>query len=647
MTTPPRDLIAWSLAALALAPGLPASTSITPGAPATQGVLDAADIEPIPASDDRSGAAFFREGFTFSVGRPGMVQIDLQSAFDAYLILYGPGDVEVARNDDFQNTSQSRISTMLTQTGTHRVIVTSFSAGQGGQFTLAVSEIQSDAEPSRDQTIRLGQTIQGTLEMGDAAVLPEQRGTPDYFRDGFVFRARSGQSVTIDLACNFDGYLYLVDTRGTVLVSNDDFGSVNTSRIIATLGSGGPHRIVVTSFSPGTGGTYSLSLMESSEVDPNQLSPMQAEQMMAMQIQQGGWTPQAATYTPPGMTAPAGASPGGRTARAGLEIVSDPLNVSADAGEVFTTALRVHNSRGAGFNELRLLVRYDPELLRPLRVSDHKLRPLTRAAPSLTSSLPEGWIRYEAQLASVEKSDGFELITIEWRALAPVRRTLIEVVAGPDGGTMLRLDGGHDLLGTPEDAHDGTVNTDVAIEAGGLDHLLTGPLTGRPSEPTGLALRLSAPSHSVRVGESVDLDVVLLNPKPEAFDEVVFTLRFDPRLFEPVDLAEGGYPPRSDNWITRGINLLDEPFHGAFPFDRHLRNEVFAGEGRAEYHMGLSRARPLAGGVIARLRLRALAPSEAAAIHFAPDDGGAVASVRAEGVDLLGGETEGITLVIR
>lgn len=199
MTTPTRDLIAWSLAALALAPGLPASTSITPGAPATQGVLDAADIEPIPASDDRSGAAFFREGFTFSVSRPGMVQIDLQSAFDAYLILYGPGDVEVARNDDFQSTSQSRISTMLTQTGTHRVIVTSFSAGQGGQFTLAVSEIQSDAEPSRDQTIRLGQTIQGTLEMGDAAVLPEQRGTPDYFRDGFVFRARSGQSVTIDL----------------------------------------------------------------------------------------------------------------------------------------------------------------------------------------------------------------------------------------------------------------------------------------------------------------------------------------------------------------------------------------------------------------------------------------------------------------
>jgi hypothetical protein len=418
-----------------------------------------------------------------------------------------------------------------------------------------------------------------------------------------------------------------------VLVSNDDFGSVNASRIVATLGSGGTHRIVVTSFSAGTTGQYSLTLSESEDVDPNQMSALQAQATMQMQNQYGGWQPQPTVYTPPDTPASTG---GPHRERSGvLEIVSEPLNVTAAVGETFLTSLRVHNAAGRGFDEVILVLRYDPQMLRPLRVSDHKLRPLVAGEPRLTSSLREGWIRYEAMLSETLKSDGLDLLTIEWRALAPTGRTRVDVLANPQTGSSLRLDG-RDVLGT-DDETDGTVGCDVAVRPAAADHLLEGAQTSAAAQPGELALRLEAPAASVRVGETVDVDIVLLNPKPEAFDDLQLALRFDPRVFEVVDAARGGFPPTGDNWISRGVNLLDGPFHRAFPFDCHLRNEVDNTRGLADYRMGLTHPRALAGGTVARMTLRALAPAASTVIHFEQSPGAdATTTVRLEGEDVLG-----------
>ncbi|MBN1476905.1 hypothetical protein JXA47_09140 [Candidatus Sumerlaeota bacterium] len=113
-----------------------------------------------------------------------------------------------------------------------------------------------------DTGIGWDQPLAGELASSDHVpmIMGHPQAGPDFFRDGFTFRGDQWTAVVIDLQCDFDGYLFLIDPQGNVAAFNDDFTSVNSSEISHTLTMTGVHRIIVSSYSPGVTGNYTLTL---------------------------------------------------------------------------------------------------------------------------------------------------------------------------------------------------------------------------------------------------------------------------------------------------------------------------------------------------------------------------------------------------
>lgn len=77
--------------------------------------------------------------YTFSGSEGQTVTVNLTSPdFDTTLTLVGPDDQEIAFNDDFGGTLNSRIVATLPRSGEYRLIVRSFS-GNGGNYTVTVN----------------------------------------------------------------------------------------------------------------------------------------------------------------------------------------------------------------------------------------------------------------------------------------------------------------------------------------------------------------------------------------------------------------------------------------------------------------------------------------------------------------------------
>ncbi|MBN1476449.1 hypothetical protein JXA47_06845 [Candidatus Sumerlaeota bacterium] len=644
-------LTAAALIFLLFAIGAPAMQPIQPGGSSIGGNLQPGDTEPIPEGNYRGGTDYYRDGYSFSGDAGERFVIDLTADFDCYLILYGPEGMEIASNDDFGTTTRSHIDVTLPSSGTHYAIVTSFGAMATGTYQLTVGEPSQPAASTSDSRISMGQTIEGEITPQDNALLIGERGGSEYHRDGYRFRAREGQAVVIEMVCSFDGYLYLFNPDGQLITSNDDYGTVQASRIATTLGAAGQHRVVVTTYSPGQTGPYTLTVREGEAEDLNQQGPgpeFYNQMYSGMQMTGPNQLP-TQLYAQLGFQAPGehrGATPTSTPGEGRMQLMSDPLNVTCRVGDRFLTSAHVLNTSTCGFDEVVIAVDYDPSVLRPLRVSDHKIRPLLVESPTLTSDLREGWIRYEARLAAPEKAMNREIITVEWETLAMVDRTRVAFINDPEIGCALRVQG-VDLLGNLGQPGDGTLATDVAIHWRGSDHMLSSPHSNsaeRLRELYGLetvgdmTLRLEGPGRAITVGDTFSVDIVLDNPKRSAFDELRLLLSYDPEVLEVLDSAPMGYPPQCDNWIVRGINLLDEPFHAAFPFDFHLRNEADSRFGTVNYHMGLNRPLPLEGGTVARMELRVLAPAAETSLRFIQTEvpGVSTTAVRCLGVDMLG-----------
>lgn len=329
--------------------------------------------------------------------------------------------------------------------------------------------------------------------------------------------------------------------------------------------------------------------------------------------------------------------------RGSAELLSEPLNVSCHVGERFFTSVVLNNQGGARVDRVKLRLDYDPALLRPVRVSDATLRPLLAGEGRLNSDLRGGQIAYEASLEAPYDGRGMEMLTVEWETLAPIPRTEIAMRAGPQGGNEL-LSGDRDVLGKADDPADGTLGTQVSVRPLGDDRLRGALLIDNPAslrevqgvDPHGgVTLSLAGPVEPLRAGDLFAVDVRLANPEETPVDDVRFTLRYDPAVLEILDAAPSEHRRPGDNWIVGGVNLHDAPFQRDYPFDFHLANEADNRRGVAVYAMGLSRARALPGGTLARVYLRALASTGQTPLEFV-FDGGTATAVRCLGIDVLG-----------
>jgi hypothetical protein len=108
------------------------------------------------AGDEVLGEGEYSDAFEF-VGDAGTaVRVRLESQdFDTYVALLTPTD-GVIQNDDFDGrTDTSVVGLVLPESGTYRIVVTSYDPGESGRYTLALSEIDP-AEFSTNDARRRG-----------------------------------------------------------------------------------------------------------------------------------------------------------------------------------------------------------------------------------------------------------------------------------------------------------------------------------------------------------------------------------------------------------------------------------------------------------------------------------------------------------
>ena len=123
--------------------------------------------------DAQLSSGEYVDSFEFQ-GRAGE-QVSLRlaaSAFDAYLMVSGPGDFSAENDDGQDGDTGARLDLRLPASGTYRVLATSYQPGEGGRYTLdmsggGVQPVVTD-RPVRNNLIEPGATVRDTLQQGDA-----------------------------------------------------------------------------------------------------------------------------------------------------------------------------------------------------------------------------------------------------------------------------------------------------------------------------------------------------------------------------------------------------------------------------------------------------------------------------------------------
>jgi len=211
------------------------------------------------SGDDTLDDGEYIDTFEFE-GRPGQrVTIDLRSEdFDTYLILVDPAG-EQEENDDAADSTDSLIVADLRESGTYRVAVTSYDAGETGEYQLTIDQTAaSSGRPleNRDiETLTVGRTTSGELASGDQTLESGE------YQDTYFFDGSAGQSVSVELTSNaFDTYVALQTPDGDI-IENDDFeGSTSRSVVELNLTQTGRYRVVATSYAADEAGEYRLTV---------------------------------------------------------------------------------------------------------------------------------------------------------------------------------------------------------------------------------------------------------------------------------------------------------------------------------------------------------------------------------------------------
>jgi hypothetical protein len=234
----------WVVVCLAVAPGVLDAQGGTPTV--YRGALAAGDAQ--------LSTGEYYDTYEFQ-GRAGQRAVfDLTSAaFDPYLMVVAPsGDKK--ENDDFNGSnSRSRLEIALEETGTYRVIVTSYQKGEGGAYELRIDAAGSGggvaaAEPG----VRVES---GRLAEGDTTLRSGE------YRDSYTFQGRQGQMVTVDLrSAGFDTYLIVIDPSGKQHENDDHEGDSHRSLVSYELAEDGTYRVWATSYKSGETGAYDLRI---------------------------------------------------------------------------------------------------------------------------------------------------------------------------------------------------------------------------------------------------------------------------------------------------------------------------------------------------------------------------------------------------
>ncbi len=239
---------------------------ITPGA-AIVAALDANDC-----LEDGSTAPYYTKIYTFEADAGQRVTIQADSnSLDAFLILYGPGGIFIAADDDSGGGLNARIpasgTLVLPVKGTYRISMTTALPSQTGSFTLNLK-----LEAASGNTSALPKVINACpAEMlGELTAESSKEGRRGdlYNTDIYLFQGRVGQSVKLNLAeADFDGVLQLIAPSGASVAFDDD-SEGKLPKIESVLLGTGIYRLEVSSYGPFATGRYKLQAAGCGEWNP-------------------------------------------------------------------------------------------------------------------------------------------------------------------------------------------------------------------------------------------------------------------------------------------------------------------------------------------------------------------------------------------
>jgi len=297
-------------------------------------------------------------------------------------------------------------------------------------------------------------------------------------------------------------------------------------------------------------------------------------------------------------------------------------------GDTFKTRVTISNPSGKSFNEVRLALHYDRDVLKPVSYSDKGLKSYLAGSSRMEVNPQVGVMVYTAKLAAPFSRVTDGLFDVKWEALELSNRADITVVNYDQEPSGLWM-GTADILANEENAGDGFINASVQILPPDLyEEFKRGLRRGRggnvieeislnqmPASVGGVKLSLAGPDHPIQVGDTFQVDIIFDNSADSFVDRVDVYLKYDPEVLDVLDTDEG-------NWMTRGVNILDGPYHALFPFDYHIENQVFAGRGEIVYRMGITDPERLRHrvGTLATVTFRAKAPVPSTSVAFRMPD---------------------------
>jgi len=221
------------------------------------------------------------EVWTFR-GMPGQeIWIDIDSEFDSYLYLTGPGMDGTLSDDDGGRGCNARLQATLLENGTFFVVATALSSSTTGVYTLTVSEEppatesygcgETDPEALAQFAdgvgrLSLGRVASGVLSSSDPVFASGRRA------QGWKLVGRAGEAVSITMeAATFDAYLYLLSPDMDEVASNDDGGGGTNSRITYTFPQSGEYTVIASALGEGSTGAYTVEVeraLSAQEVQP-------------------------------------------------------------------------------------------------------------------------------------------------------------------------------------------------------------------------------------------------------------------------------------------------------------------------------------------------------------------------------------------
>ena len=204
-----------------------------------------ADVEGV--IDYQGDSDYFR--FTAEEGQFYQADVALGTLPDSVLTLLGPDRWELAYNDDHGDSLASRVVWEAPESGDYYLVVEA--AGfDAGSYTLTVSHstiVDDHGNDIDDATVAaVGADVEGAVDYD---------GDIDYFR----FQAERGQSYQIDVALGTldDSIVSLLDSDGSFVDTNDDYGDTLASRLFWEAPSSGERYVAVEGFGIGT---YTLTV---------------------------------------------------------------------------------------------------------------------------------------------------------------------------------------------------------------------------------------------------------------------------------------------------------------------------------------------------------------------------------------------------